>query len=534
MQFTGLEPLAIRIAGQEIAIPAASVKSLRVLDKLPVPPGVAFRVSLTLDGEEWASQMGNIAIQPPAGIHPAGDRPDQFNLEQAVASKASAVPATPAAPAKPNPGAASPTPSEQPDNTVEKEECCEVKLPARFTDCIRAGGGRFLLLPMPSLRKVAVFDLAKRGIAGYVPVLDANSLVAGGEEAIVVANPSSGVMERWSLATLERERRVSMPIQGTIYSLTMGAAGGGPLLAIHRNGNGIVRTFIDARTFTPMEVETKQVSSYHPQYPPTIRAADCGTVFGAWVQGLSPSGLEIYTLTDSVLTGVREHTSVGHILPGPNGDYVYTGSGGVYTSALVPTSDCPRDIRCFIPSSHPSYYLGLGMSGPHYMRGGDTRISVFVHGLVTPVLTLPSSKEVAAVNVVSSPGVLSFEKRYHLCPQLRLLAIIPTACESIVIRNLDIEQSLRRREIDFLFVESFPPRLVQRGTPFRYQIVVCTSAKKVTFVLDAGPEGMTISPTGELFWEVPPEAEAAGGVIVRVETDDDQSIFHSFNPRLVP
>jgi hypothetical protein len=531
MQFTGLEPLTIQIAGQEIAIPAASVKSLRVLDKLPVPPGVGFRVALTLDGEEWASQLGTVAIQPPAGFRPTGKRADHFNLEQIIAPTTANNPATTGKPeAKPPP----PTPQEQPEAAGENEGRREVKLPARFTDCIRAGGGRHLLLPMPTLSKVAVFDLAKRGIAGYLPLLDANSLVAGGGESIFVANPSSGVLERWSLATLERERRVSMPIQGTIYSLTMGADGDGPLLAIHRSGGGIVRTFIDARTFTPMEVETKQVNSYHPQYPPTIRAADCGTVFGAWVQGLSPSGLEVYTLTDSVLTARREHTSVGHILPGPNGDYVYTGNGGVYTSTLVPTSDCPRDVRCFIPSSHPSYYLGLAMSGPHYMRGGDTHISVFVHGLATPVLTLPPSKDVAAINVVSSPGILAFEKRYHLCPQLRLLAILPTACESIVIQELDIEQSLRKREIDFLFVESSPPRTIKRGTAFRYQIVACTSARKVTFTLDAGPEGMAISPTGELSWEVPPEAEAVGGVIVRLETDDEQSIFHSFTPRLVP
>lgn len=528
MQFTGLEPLTIQIAGQDIAIPADSVKSLRVLDKVPVPPGAGFRVALTLDGEEWASQMGIIAIQPPAGHQPTGNRTNPFNLEQAIA------PTTAATPAKPEAKPAPPAPQEQPEAAGDKEGRREVKLPARFTDCIRAGGGRYLLLAMPSLSKVAVFDLAKKGIAGYIPLLDANSLVAGGGEAIFVANPSSGVLERWSIATLERERRVSMPIQGTIYSLTMGADGDGPLLAIHRSGSGIVRTFIDARTFAPMEVETRQVNTYHPQYPPTIRAADCGTVFGAWVQGLSPSGLEIYTLTDSVLTAKREHTSVGHILPGPNGDYVYTGTGGIYTSALVPTSDCPRDVRCFIPSSHPSYYLGLAMSGPHYMRGGDTRISIFVHGLATPVMTLPPSKDVAAVNVVSSPGILAFEKRYHLCPQLRLLAILPTACESIVIQELDIEQSLRKREIDFLFVESSPPRTVRRGTTFRYQIVACTSARKITFTLDAGPAGMTISPTGELSWEVPPEAEAAGGVIVRLETDDDQSIFHSFTPRLVP
>ncbi len=527
LKITGLAPVVVWVAGQDITIPVREIKSLRVLDKEQAVRSVTYEVVVSLDTRVLAKASGVISIRPSPWSMNRKAQP-LASLEEVIAP---VRPLPPPATAK---SVTVPEPLPDQPAEAESEDACGVKLPARYDDCARAGNGRYLLLTMSSLKRVAVLDLDEKSIAGYVPLLDADALVAGGRQCLFVANRTSGLLERWTLNPLERDRRVTMPVAGRAISLTVGAGSDGPLLLFHSTGSGFARTFVDGQTLAPMDVEEERGNSYHPQYPPTVRAADCGTVFGAWVNGLSPSGLEVYVLTDGKLTTQREHTSVGHVLPGPNGEFVYTGTGGVYTVGLVKVPDCPADVRCVIPSSHPAYYLGLSMSGPHYMRGGDTRVSVFVRGLATPVLTLPPNKDIAATNITMARNGLSFEKRYNLVPQLKLLAILPSTNDSVRIQTVDIERSLREREIDFLFVESVPPNRARKGAVFRYQILARTSAKSLTYKLDSGPEGMTVSPAGEVVWAVPETADTVSGIIVSVTADDGQSLFHTFNLKLVP
>lgn len=522
LEITGLAPLVVRVCGQDLTIPLQELKRLRVLDKEQVVRTVDYRVSITLDGQDWATSTGTIAIHS-SPWHVATGMQPFADLGKGAA---------PTVPPPPTQAGTAPFPTLLPGAVME--EVSEVKLPARYTDCIRAGSGRYLVLPMPSLKKAAVIDLAERSITGYVPLADAGALVAGGRQWILVANSTSGLLDRWTINPLKRDRRVTLPVTDKLYGLAMGAGSDGPLLMIHEMGSRIVWRFVDGESLAPMELSVARSGGYSHDYPPNVRVADCGTVFGVWVTGLSPSGLDVHTLFDGKFTYRNERKSVGHVLPGPNGEFLYTGSCGIFASDLVQAPDSPSDLKCVIPSSHPAYYLGLTMPGPDYMRGGDTRIALFVRGLASPVLTLPANQDIAAANVAIDRDGLAFEKRYNLVPQLRLLAILPSTNDCVRIHTIDIEQMLRERQVDFLFVESVPPAWVQKGATFRYQVVARTSAKTIAYKLDSGPQGMAISPGGELTWDVPETADAVGGVIVSLETDDGQNRFHAFNLKIVP
>jgi hypothetical protein len=328
---------------------------------------------------------------------------------------------------------------------------------------------------------------------------------------------------------------VNLPMTGRIYSMAMGAASDGPLLIIHSEGGSIRREFIDGEQLSRLVLDQGSSNRYHPQHPPTIRAADCGTVFGAWTRGLSPSELEVYSILDGELRTAREHKSVGHVVPGPLGERIYTGSVGPCMANLSAAPNRPVGARCCLPSSHPAYYLGIGSSGARYMRGGrDLRLGIYTRDLSIPILNLPPNSDVAAVNVVSSKSGLDFDKHYHLVPQLHLLAIIPSSCDRVLIYPVDIEKSLRERGIDFLFVDSIAPAFATRGKAFLYRLDVRTSAESVSYSLDAGPPGMAVSPAGEVTWEVPEHAEPPGGIIVGIKTNDGQSLYHTFQLRLAP
>jgi hypothetical protein len=388
---------------------------------------------------------------------------------------------------------------------------------------------------MPTLKRIAVFDLATQDTLGYAPMPSADALIAGGRRYLFIADPKAGLLDRWTLEPLKRDRRVNMPMTGSPYSMTMGAASDGPLLVVHSEGGSIRRDFIDGEQLGRLVLNQSGSTGYHPQYPPNIRAADCGTVFGAWISGLSPSGLEVYSILDGELKTAREHKSVGHVVPGPLGERIYTGSAGPCTANLSAAPNRPAGAGCCLPSSHPAYYLGISNPGARYMRGGrDIRLAIYTRDLSTPILNLPPNSDVAAVNVVSSRGGFSFDKRYHLVPQLRLLAIIPSSCDRVLIYPVDIERSLRTQGVDFLFVDSIPPALATRGGAFLYRLSVRTSAENVSYHLDAGPPGMAVSPAGEVTWEVPEQAEPPGGIIVGIKTNDGQSLYHTFQLRLAP
>lgn len=501
LQLTGLEPLVVSIAGQSVTVPLAAVKTLQVTPSGPVPRGVRYRVSIFRDGQPCGTTDVAIRLQRPPWEGGAAPQP---------------VPAV----------------DEDDDGAGETGE---VKLPAPYTDCVRAGAGRHLLLPMPSVRKLAIFDLREKAITGYVPLVDEDAMVAGGRNSLFVASPTAGLLERWSLDPLKRERRVGMPFSGKLCSVTMGANADGPLFAVHWADDRVVRSFVDGQSLSVMTVTDERSYSYNYDRLPCVRAADCGTVFGVWEAGPTPSRMEIDTLTSrNVLVARSANTGVGHVLPGPNGDWVYTGKGDIYTSFLEQVTTGPSDKRCLIPSSHPAYYLGLAMSQPGLASGGETRVSIFVRGSSTPVLALPPKLVTAADRDTMARSQIPYDKRYHFVPQFQVFAFLPYTDDRIVLRRVDIEQALREHEIDFLFVESIPPAQATRGAAFRYQIGTRTSARSVTYELDSGPEGMAVSPTGELVWNVPDAADDADGIIVSLKTDDGQSLFHVFNLKVVP
>lgn len=500
MQLGGLEPLVVPVAGQNVTVPVAAVKTLEVLSGEPAPRAVRYGVSLLQDGRKVASTNLSIRLQRPPWETDGS------------------------------------TPPAEGEGVGDSAPTGEVRLPARYTDCIRAGGGRYLLLPMPSVHELAVFDVREMALKGTIPLADEDALVAGGRDRVFVASATAGLLERWSLEPLKRERRLSLPFSGKVCALAMGANADGPLLVVHSVGNDLVWSFVDGQSLAAMAVTEERSHSWrNSDSLPSVQAADCGTLFGVWDADRASSEIEIAALADDnrfVARNARYHA--GYVLPGPNGDLAFTSEGVVYTSSFEPLPTGPVGQCCLVPSSHPAYYLGLDMSQPVYRCGGETRISFYIRGISTPVLVLPRKLVPAAEKSIMERSQLPYQKRYHFLPQFRLLALLPFTDDRVVLQRVDIEEAMQEREIRYLFVESTPPSQAQRGTPFRYQIAARTSAKSLTYKLDSGPEGMTISPTGEVVWEVPATADTVGGIIVSVTTDDGQSLFHTFNLKLVP
>src|SRR5205823_5846704 len=104
------------------------------------------------------------------------------------------------------------------------------QLPSTVSDLAVGGSGRYLILYLPRLKKLAVFDANEARITQYVTLDEDNVKFAAGMNHLLVVLPGSKVIQRWSLATFERELATPLPVQGKVSAVCMGSASNGPLL----------------------------------------------------------------------------------------------------------------------------------------------------------------------------------------------------------------------------------------------------------------------------------------------------------------
>src|SRR5262249_25581075 len=129
------------------------------------------------------------------------------------------------------------------------------QLPGTFSDVCVGGGGRFLILHLPKLRKLAIFDVNEAKIAHYISLAADNIKFAAGLDKLMVVLPDSNIIQRWDLRTFEREAPAPLALKGTVKALCMGSASHGPLLVGGADGptplGGVA--FLDVQTFKPLE-----------------------------------------------------------------------------------------------------------------------------------------------------------------------------------------------------------------------------------------------------------------------------------------
>jgi hypothetical protein len=393
-------------------------------------------------------------------------------------------------------------------------------LPSAVTAVAAGGGGRFLILYLPKIHKLAVFDASAARVVKYVPVEEDDVRFAAGRDKLLVVLPGKHVIQRWSLTTLEREVSVQLPTRGRVTVAAMGSASHGPLLLA---SSGPV-TFLDPATLKPVEVqvpENRVVGGLGDRA--CIRVSADGKVFGLWSADGSPQGLQTWVLVGNRLQVHYEHDSAGHVTPGPDGRVVHTGRG-LYTAELKPRKEENDAGAAYcVPAAHGPLYLSLS-------PGRRDSVAVHMTGHAGPLARLPG---VDAFEGVGDREAFSLDRRYHLIPEARLLVTIPATADRLVLYRFDLMEVLTKADVDYLLVTSQPPLVARKGETYRYQLAVLSRKGGLAYRVDSGPKGMTISPQGLLTWPVPARTdEADAPVIITVTDRAGQEVFHTFTVSL--
>ena len=424
-------------------------------------------------------------------------------------------------------------------------ESKSIPIPGKVSDVILAGGGTQMLLVLAATKKLAVLDLVSGEIRKFLPLGSHDVLVAGTQSYIVILDRSNNVLERWSIKDLVKERTVKPPFQGIAKSLVAGHAVEGPVIALWAQGSGALSRCqfmsIDVQTLEGKSLDAKG-GRLHVSYRDAmhLRMSADGTIFGMWATSHSPQGLNSVRVQGSQLLGLNEHTSVGHVVPGPDGMHLFTGIGGVFTNELKAKSVNRRPSIPCVPTTHPNFYVTVPAEpgaqrnmGRDPFKGMKPSLNVVSSQSVLaelPDLALGSDNQ----NRSWTTSDFSLDKRVHFHVQAGVLAAVPFTNDKVWLHKLDLEELLRKSKTDYFVINSVPKRTFVPGERYVYKCSVLARRGDAEFELASGPEGMDVSAEGILSWDVPDDFdESSVNVIINVGNGEDQSVYESFTLQCV-
>jgi predicted Zn finger-like uncharacterized protein len=405
----------------------------------------------------------------------------------------------------------------------------EVKLPAPADDVCEAGGGRFLVFHLPQPKQLAVFDVSAAKVVKYLPLPADEVRIAGGMNKLFVAFPETTAVARYDLESFEKEVTAPLAVSGKLAHIAFGSASAGPLVVCSGDyiRGGKIDGLYDPVSFRKFDIDWDKGAGWPTLTPPFLRVSADGTTY-AFHDGF---GGEPHALKTMVLTGSRVKgggvwpapTSIG--VPGPDGKYLYC-AAGVFTPHEM-KKVLPKDAGggSYLPSADPALFLRLEPGA----NGKPGRLTVYTVGDDRPLAQLTGIDGVKSeeVGYGTARDPFHHDKRIHFIPQANLIATVPAGNDRLVLHRFDLDAALQKSGVDYLFVTSRPPAAVA-GAKFEYRIKVKSKKGGVKFKLDAGPDGMTVTPDGLVAWAVPAGFDGSPSVIITVSDKTGQETFHSF------
>jgi hypothetical protein len=405
-----------------------------------------------------------------------------------------------------------------------------VPLPSTAADCVVGGEGRFLIFQLPQSRQAAILDVNEARIVKYLPLLEDKALLAAGMTRLVIVYPEKRQIQRWNLTTFEKETTLAVPVLGNVRQALMGCASEGPLvLTAGEDDFRAKQHFIDLITLKPLP-EPKWQGNSRGFGGANTRISPDGTILAMWGEG-SPSGVE----TANRITGMRyyDHNSAGFLLPGPDGQTLFTAGGlrNIQCKSLEP--DRPfepggRGTGATLPATHGRGYLRLS-SLNKWPGDANPNLSVQMLGLDKPLATLNLPEGLDLAEGFGRQGGLSMDRRLTWVPGAKVLAILPVAADKVILHRFDLEDFLVKSGQDYLAVFSRPEPRVALGQTYSYTLDAKSNKGGLKYAVTAGPPGMTVSAAGKVSWAVPANfAEPSVDVILTVSDASGKETFHSF------
>jgi S1-C subfamily serine protease len=434
--------------------------------------------------------------------------------------------------------------------SVGGERAIGAPLVRQFSEKIAAlavgGAGRYLLLHLKGQRQLAIFDAQWADVSGIIDLADDDPLITANADKGFVAYPKLRLIDRIDLASARVDRSAAFPFEATPRVIQAGSASVGPVFSIFHMGpadNSFaqpVQGFLDPETMdliAPRIIRLKNgkdwtevpgrvliVTDPNGRQQSDYTTAPSGDVFcnRARIPGV------VYTLNSDVADVFETNSPDAGFVPTFARGYLFTKSGRYDLDgtrrAVLPDSE---SILGVLPSHDPAYYLVVRTNSQPAARGTPPRP-------ILEVFSAASDRRLFVVDgldemIAHATNELHLLQRYHLIPSARLMITIPVENDRLVLRRLDILSELYRLEIDEIVVTS--PSVIGAvvGQPFRHRVEAYAKGG-ATFERADGPEGLSVSPDGDLRWDVPRvDAGQEKVAVVAVRSATGQKVLHKMH-----
>jgi S1-C subfamily serine protease len=403
------------------------------------------------------------------------------------------------------------------------------RTPGPIHDIKSAAGGRMLAIHFKTLKTIGLFDVATLEFVRSIPLAEEEALFAAGRNKLLVCYPAKSILARYDLRTMEKELTVPTPTVGTVQNMEMGWNSDGPAL-LRWAGASPAGT---ASRYDLLDVERMKLVDVGPSGGEGrigtshggkihVRTSGDGRWVGLWATTGSPSGLYLARIGESRLEWFSGPDSAGFVLPGDDGEYVFT-QRGLFARSLKVVKE--REHTAVMPIPGGVFYLVLE-GGQEHFRPGPVRGSIHVLFDHQKIMTLGEP----LLDRVESRGPertdLTLDKRIWPIPEAKIIVTVPMTSDTLVIRRFDPEAALEASGIDYLFVASAAPTEAEAGTAWEYPVVVRSKRGDARFKLEIAPDGMAVDEIGRLTW-MPKEA-GLFSVVLLVSDAGGQEVYHQF------
>jgi hypothetical protein len=485
--------IAVEVGGQPVSLDLGRALAITVSPPGPQAKEVHYRVVVRREGKVLAREEG---VLPLEGIPPA------------VARAALELEPQPAAGVQPN--------IRDPKLNGKKRV---IELGEPYSQVCTGGGGRHLIFHLPKARKLAVVDVSEGLIVGRIDLPADDVLFAAGSERLMLALPAQKLLQRYSLSTLKKDQTVALPGDETVFSIRMGSNARNPLFLF----DGKEVFLWDVERMQQIETKGKHLTGRPGGNDFQFRVSAGGQSALGWEGGGSRYALQ--RLQGSRSTLVEGPGYGPWAQPSADGSLVLRINGGMSTWNLRPVLANAFKGHILLPCEDPRFFLAVqdkpGKTSTAELCTVADRRSVFSLTELEPV-----------TGAMASPqrGHINGEPRVRYLPSSNLVVVLPDGNDRVVLRPFDLMAELAAGLQDYLFVTSVPPTRVRRGSAFSYSLEVRSRHAGLTYNLDVGPKGMTVSKEGVVRWEAP--AQLGSGpirVAITVRNDGGKETLHVFD-----
>lgn len=504
---SGLDKLDVDLGGDHATLDMSHAIKIELRSLATPVDQLPYRVTVRV-GTEMLTEL--------SGVIPLVGRPHSGEAPLAVT--------TPPADAPNSSGTASSASHQAATDTLQ------VRIPGTIDDVRAGASGRMLIFHLAGLHQLVLFDTQACKVVKFIPIPTDNFFYAAGEHSLVVVRPDDGIAERYDLATGNKDLTAKLPPGAPPTAIAAGCASDGPICMY-----GETWSFLSMQTLGSLPIVQEGPNNRGVDNGVlNIRAAADGSAFAAWNPEVRPSGVRLLNIEGDHFIYRFEPAAEGLIFPSYDGTQLYMGKEIVKAGNVGKTGRDLVDQMPFsswiLPTYSPGYYVTIGLS-PLAQRGTlHDDLTLYSAADHRALATIP---DIDTTFVRSYPRTatdkMTPEKRLHVMPGRGIVVTIPDTDDCVILQHFSLPKLLDDTGIEYLFAESVPPHFLPRGKDLSYQISVRSKRGGVTFELQSGPDGMTVSPTGLVTWRRPKQfSDKSVSVIISIKDANGQEMFHTF------